>query len=215
MKIKALFICIILIILSITISCFSYYTFNDTKIESMVTRNTIFQKTAYQIYENTDLPYQQYGLMCRITIKDSVRRSEKHYALLEKFSVIQKGYCAYDPGKVEEYSLNDSIQAISIQSLYDFNDVSAASNDLVKYFNLGYKGDYSWNLNDSITNLTTINNIAQLNGVLTKTDRYFDIISLILTLKEKPKYEKQQFIVNLLFKSGHFLRDTTRIINLK
>ena len=129
--------------------------------------------------------------------------------------MIQNAYCAYDPGKIIEYSLNDSIQSIQIQSLYDFNDVSVAKTDLLDFFNIGYKGFYSWMFEDSIVDITMIDNIQKINEVLSNKDRNFNEIYLIFTLKEKPKYEKQRFIVNLWFKSGRNLVDTTEIVNLK
>jgi hypothetical protein len=211
---KVLIVCIFSFTLSIVISCFSYYTSYDTRIESIVTTNLIYQDSCFKMFEDEDIQYQQYGLMCFCTLNDSITSSGKHHAFLENLSLIHDAY-AYDPALTEDYSLKDSIQALRIQSLYDFNDVSTAESDLLQYFNIGYVGFYKWNFRDSITAVQNINNIEQLNHILSWTDRSFDDISLILTLKEKPKYEKQQFVVNLLFKSGHSLIDTTKVINLK
>jgi hypothetical protein len=215
MKRKIFIICIFSFMLSILISCFSYYTYNDTKVESIVVSNLIYQNSYYKTSNNDNFQYQQYGLMCKCLIKDSITHSEKHYAFINNFSLIQNAYCAYDPGKVEEYKLKDSIQSIQIQSIYDFNDVSIAKSDLFQYFNIGYAGYYSWNYNDSITNVNPIDKIEQINGILSRKDRYFSDIYLVLTLKERPKYEKQQFVVNLLFKSGRNIIDTAKTVNLK
>jgi len=215
MKRKILIICVFSFMLSILISCFSYYTYNDTKVESIVVSNLIYQNSYYKTSYNEDFQYQQYGLMCKCTIRDSITRSEKHYAFLNNLSLIQNAYCAYDPGKVDEYSLKDSIQSIQIHSLYNYNDVSIAKSDLLQYFNIGYKGFYNWNYNDSITDVNPIDNIEQINGIISKKDRYFNNIYLIFTLKEKPKYEKQQFTITLLFKSGRNYIDTTKTVNLK
>jgi hypothetical protein len=215
MKRKILIICIFSFMLSILISCFSYYTYNDTKVESILASNLIYQNSYYKTSNNEYFKYQQYGLICKCTIKDSIRRSEKHYAFLDNLSLIQNAYCAYDPGHAEEYTLNDSIQSIQIQSLYDFNDVSIAKSDLIHYFNIGYKGFYSWNYIDSITDVNSVESIEQINGVLSGKDRYFSDLYLILTLNEKPKYKKQQFVVKLLFRSGRSLTDTTKSVNLE
>jgi len=215
MKRKILVFCICLLTLSMLISCFSWYTYKDTTIESIVASNLLYQTSYYQSTNDDNMPYEQYGLSCNCIIKDSITREAKQYAFLETISVIQNAYGAYDPGWVEEYALKDSLLAIQVFSLYNFNDNSSAGTDLLDYFNIGYIGYYDWNFKDSITDVFQVNNIEHINEVLSMTDRDFDNISLILTLKEKPHYEQQQFVVNLVFQSGRSLTDTAKLVNLE
>lgn len=213
MKQKTLIIIFVTFILSALISCITWHYYYDTKILSIDAFNAKFENLSFKLYDSDVISYDNYAVIVDCKIEDSLRYYEKQTAFIDNFSMIKKAYGAYDPGKVFEYSMSDSIQSIDIYSIYDFDDSHKANSNLSDCFNIYYSGYYY--VPDSIILENNLLNCNQINQILSDNERMITELYLVFRLKEKPKYGQHRFIVNFKFNSEKQLTDTTEFINIK
>ncbi|MFN8206029.1 MAG: hypothetical protein U0T82_01280 [Bacteroidales bacterium] len=109
MKVKAIILTATCLIMSILFSCITWYEYFDTRIKRMEISNAEHENSYFKLYNSNEINFENYGIIVNCEIDDSLRYSEKQSASLNNFSMIQKAFCAYDPGHVSEYTLKDNI----------------------------------------------------------------------------------------------------------
>jgi hypothetical protein len=191
--------------------CYYY----DSTIVNIEARNTQLVDNNYKDDLVESIPFEEYCLRIKCSIKDTLLYAKKLTAYLPDFSFINIGYCAYDPGMANIFALRDSLKTINIHSLFDFDDLLKKDSNLITYFKIGYSSLRTWDASNSIAGIRPLEKIEHINRLLSVKDRYCEDWYLYFVPINKPKYEKQRFVVNFEFYSGIILSDTTEIINIK